>query len=69
MASNLTMGVPTATGVPAPPTELQSFGNNSASTKDGSLNYTSDVLLPTSPATTRILLREQYVKGQTQWPR
>lgn len=69
MASNLTISAPPATGVAAPPTELAPFGNTSASTKVSDQNYTSITALPTTPLPGYVDSRNQYIKGQQEWPR
>jgi len=68
MASNITVSYPPAPGAATPPTELKYFGNESASTKDSLINYTTTVL-PTTPVTCCTTDREQYIKGQIEWPR
>lgn len=68
MASNLTVSFPQAVGAALPPVELKYFGNESASTKDSNVNYVT-TNLPTTPVDGNIKYREQYTKGQVEWPR
>ena len=68
MANNITVSYPPAVGAETPPTELKYFGNESASTKDSLVNYVTTAL-PTTPVTCYPHAREQYIKGQIEWPR
>ncbi len=68
MASNIALPYPPAPGAATPPSELQAFGNESASTKDSLLNYvTTD--LPTTPVSGDIRARGQYIKNRQEYPR
>lgn len=68
MASNINVSFPPAPGAQTPPVELKYFGNESASTKDSLINYVTTVL-PTTPVTCYTTDREQYIKGQMEYPR
>lgn len=68
MANNILASYPPAIGVPAPPTELKFFGNESASTKDSLVNYVT-TSLPTTPVTCYPHIRDLPFKGISEYPR